>query len=58
LDEGSARRRDLYVKTHNTYKKQISMPPAGFETATAAGERPQTYALACVATEIGTTNFL
>jgi hypothetical protein len=30
LDEGSARRRDLYLTTHNTLNRQISMPPAGF----------------------------
>jgi hypothetical protein len=27
LDNGSARRRDLYLTTHNTYKRQTSMPP-------------------------------
>jgi hypothetical protein len=31
LDEGPARRRDLYLTTHNTHKKQTSMPPVGFE---------------------------
>jgi hypothetical protein len=29
LDEGPARRRDLYLTTHNTHKRQISMPPVG-----------------------------
>jgi hypothetical protein len=29
LDEGLARRRDLYLTTHNTHKRQISMPPGG-----------------------------
>jgi hypothetical protein len=33
LDEWSARRRDLYLTTYNTYSRQISMPPAGFEPA-------------------------
>jgi len=33
LDEGSARRRKLYLKTHNTRKRQTSQPPAGFEPA-------------------------
>ena len=33
LDEGSARRRQLYLTTHNTYKRQTSMPPAGVELA-------------------------
>jgi hypothetical protein len=41
LDEGSARRRDLYLTTHNTHKRQTSMPPAGFEQAIPASERPQ-----------------
>ena len=31
LDEWSARRRDLYLTTHNTHSRQISMPPVGFE---------------------------
>jgi hypothetical protein len=30
LDEGPARRRDLYLTTHNTDKRQISMPSASF----------------------------
>ena len=38
LDEGSARRRDL---PHNTGKPP--MPPAGFEAAIPASERPQTH---------------
>ena len=29
------------------------MPPVGFEPTTPAGERPQTYALDCAATETG-----
>jgi len=32
LDEWSARRRDRYRTTRNTSNRQISMPPAGFET--------------------------
>ena len=31
LDEWSARRRDLYLTTHNTHNRQTYMPPAGFE---------------------------
>ena len=31
LDERSARRRDLYLTTHDTNNRQISMPPVGFE---------------------------
>ena len=40
LDEWSARRRDLYLTTHDTHNRQISMPPVGFEPKTSAGERP------------------
>jgi len=32
LDEWSARRRDLFLTTHDTHKTQTSMTPAGFET--------------------------
>jgi len=32
LDERSARRRDLYLTTHNTHKRQTSMPPSGIRT--------------------------
>jgi hypothetical protein len=45
LDEWSARRRDLYLTTHNTHKRQTFMPPAGFEPTIPASERPQTNAL-------------
>jgi len=41
LDEWSARRRDLYLTTHDTHNRQISMPPMGFEPKISAGERPQ-----------------
>ena len=41
----TARRRDLYLTTHNTRNRQTSMPPAGFEPTISASERPQTYAL-------------
>ena len=50
LDEWSARRRDLYLTTHNTHNRQTSMPPVGFEPTISAGERPQTYALDRAAT--------
>ena len=42
LDESPARRRDLYLTTHN---RQTSVPPVGFEHTISAGEWPQTYAL-------------
>jgi len=56
LDEWSARRRDLYLTTHNTHNRQTSMspcPPVGFEPTISAGERPQTYALERAATGTG-----
>ena len=53
LDEWSARRRDLYLTTHNTHIRQISMPPVGFEPTISAGQRPQTYALDRAATGSG-----
>jgi hypothetical protein len=45
LDEWSARRRGLYLTTHNTHNRKTSMPPMGFEPRTPASERPQTYTL-------------
>ena len=45
LDELSARRKDIYLKTHNNHYRQTSMPPVGFETTVSADERPQTYVL-------------
>ena len=53
LDEWSARRRDLYLTTHDTHDRQTSMPPVGFEPTVSASERPQTYALDRAATETG-----
>ena len=53
LDGGSDLRRDLYLTTHTVYKRQTSMPPAGFEREIPADERPQTYALDRSATGIG-----
>jgi hypothetical protein len=41
LGEWSPRRRDLYLTTHDTHNRQISMPPVGFEPTISAGERPQ-----------------
>ena len=53
LDEGSARRRDLYLTTHNTHKRQASMTPAEFEPTIPASDRPQTLALERSVTGIG-----
>ena len=40
LDERSVRRRDLYLTTHDTHNRQISVPPVEFEPKISAGERP------------------
>jgi hypothetical protein len=40
LDKGQARRRDLYLTTHHTHKRQTSMPPVGFEPTILVSERP------------------
>jgi hypothetical protein len=53
LDEKSARRRDPYLTTNNTHKRQASMPQVGFKTAIPAIERPLFHPLDRVATEIG-----
>ena len=56
LDEWSARCRDLYMTTHDTHNRQISMPPAGFEPTIPAGKRPQTHALDRAATGTGSSD--
>jgi hypothetical protein len=53
LDEWSARRRDLYLTTHHTHNRQISMPPVGFEPIIPASGRPQIHALDRAATGKG-----
>ena len=53
LDVWSARRRHLYLTTHNSHKRQTSMPTAGFEPAIPASKRPQTHVLDRAATGIG-----
>jgi hypothetical protein len=40
LDEGSARRGDLYLTTHDNQKRQTSMPSAGFEPTIPASDQP------------------
>jgi hypothetical protein len=52
-DEWSARRRDLYLTTHNIHNRQTSTSPVRFEPMISAGERPETYALYRVATTTG-----
>ena len=53
LDVRSAQSRNLYLTTHNTPNRENSTPPAGFEPAIPASERPQTHALDCADTGIG-----
>ena len=50
LDEWSDRRRVFYLTTHNTHNRHSNMPPAEFEPATPAQDRPQTHALDRAAT--------
>jgi hypothetical protein len=57
LDEGPALRRDLYLTTHNTHKRQTAMPPVGFEPTILVSERLQTHALDRTATGIGKVLF-
>jgi hypothetical protein len=45
LDEWSALRRELYLTTQNSHKRQTSTSPVGFELAIPANERLQTHAL-------------
>jgi hypothetical protein len=54
LDKRAARRRDCYL--HNTHKRQITLPSAGFEPPMPGSERPQTHALDRKATGIGTVH--
>ena len=55
LDEWSARRKDLYLTTHNTHNRQTSKPLEGFELTISAGEWPQTYAVDRAANGTGTS---
>jgi hypothetical protein len=57
LEEWSARRRELCPTTHDTHKRQTSMPPAEFEPTIPASERQQTHALDRAATGIGVLFF-
>jgi len=41
-DEGSARRRDLYLATHNIHERQTFTLPAGPEPAIPTSQRLQT----------------
>ena len=41
LDEWSARRRDLYLTSHTTHKREKNISPAGLELKFPASEQPQ-----------------
>ena len=53
LDKWRARHRDLYLTTHKTHKRHVSMPPTRFEAAIPVSERSQTHALERAATGTG-----
>jgi len=44
---------DLYLTTHNTHNRQISMPPVGFKPTDPTSEHSHTYALDRAATGTG-----
>jgi len=52
VDEWLNQHRNLYLTTHNSHKRQITMPLAGFEPAIPASERPHTHSLDCTAMRI------
>ena len=43
LNGWSTLRRDLYLTTYNTHKRQTSMPPVGFEPEIPGSEQPKTH---------------
>jgi hypothetical protein len=51
-NEGSVRRRGLYLTTQTLCNRQTCMPPVEFELTIPASARPQTYALDRAATGI------
>jgi hypothetical protein len=53
LDEWSARRRELYLTTHNTRQRQTTKPPVGFESTIPATKRLHIHALEPAVTGIG-----
>jgi hypothetical protein len=54
--DGSARRRHLYLTSHNAHKRHTSMPSVGFEPVFPASERPLAHVLDCAAPGIGLNN--
>ena len=58
LHEWSAQRTNLYLTTHNTHNRQTDMPPARFEPAILASERPQTHVLCRAVTGIVVVKYI
>jgi hypothetical protein len=56
MDDGSARRRDVYLTTSKTHKRQTFKFPAGFEPAIPASEKPQTNVSELAANRIESRN--
>jgi hypothetical protein len=56
LDKWSARRKNLYLTTHKSHKRDTPLPPAGFEPTIPARQRLRTHAFHCAATRIGKSN--
>ena len=58
LDEWSARRRDLYLKTHNTHNRRDIHASCGIRTRNLSRDRTQTYAFERAGTGTGLRNCL
>jgi hypothetical protein len=56
LDNGLARRRELYLTTRKIHKRQIFKLQAGFEPAIPASEKLQTHALEMAVNRIESRN--
>jgi len=57
LDEWSARRRDLYLTTHNTHNRQISVPPVGFEPTISGHGYLSVVSVVCCQVEVSATRW-
>ena len=58
LNGRSARRRDVYLTSHNIHNRLTTMPAAQFKATTSASDRPQTLALDHSATGIGNWKYV
>ena len=52
LDEGSVRRRDLYLTICNTHRRETYMPQGGSEPAIPASQRSRTHAVERAVTSV------